>query len=175
MVRYGSPARKIGSKGGQQSIIQRQPLFQLLGDPLDDQAAYLLNICRGYRSSPYIFFSWWFSFCEGLMGPDYLPLIGLFVVCLISLAASILLPDTFPRFSELSLMFGCGSAARKSISEDSCLQAYHSINNSVRSRLSPMGWVPISAICWLAIPSISGPSLSLHILLTGKIWGQRFC
>jgi hypothetical protein len=38
-----------------------------------------------------------------------------------------------------------------------------------------MEWVEIWASHWLVIPSVSALSLSLHILQTGNILGQRFC
>lgn len=43
-------SRGRGFSGGQQS--QRQSLCQLLGDQHDDQAAHLLQMCRGSRFSP---------------------------------------------------------------------------------------------------------------------------
>jgi hypothetical protein len=49
-ARQGSLARGKESEDRQQSL--RQPLFQLLGDPYEDQAAYLLYMCRGPRFSP---------------------------------------------------------------------------------------------------------------------------
>ena len=53
-----SPIRGKGSKYRQQS--QRQTLFQMLGDLHEDQAAHLLQMCRG----DLMLFSWSFSFCE---------------------------------------------------------------------------------------------------------------
>uniref|UniRef100_A0A8C6IJN4 Myosin IIIA n=1 Tax=Mus spicilegus TaxID=10103 RepID=A0A8C6IJN4_MUSSI len=52
----GRPIKGRESKGGQQS--QSQSLLQLLGTPHEDAAAYLLQICRGSRSSQCRFFSW---------------------------------------------------------------------------------------------------------------------
>ena len=49
--RQGSPARGKGPNGRQESLSQRQPLLQLLGDPHEDQATHLLHICRGPRTS----------------------------------------------------------------------------------------------------------------------------
>ena len=57
-----SPARRRGSNGKQQS--QREPLLQLLEDPHEDQAVYLLQMCRRPRSNTCMLFSWWFSLCE---------------------------------------------------------------------------------------------------------------
>ena len=47
--------------------------------------------------------------------------------------------------------------------------------NSVRDWFLPMGWVSSWASHLLAIPSVSEPLLSLHILQTGHILGPRFC
>jgi hypothetical protein len=58
----GSSGRERGFKGRHQS--QRKPLLQLLGDSHEYQAAHILRICRGSRSSPCIFYGSWFSLCE---------------------------------------------------------------------------------------------------------------
>lgn len=55
----GSPVWGKGSHGRQQN--QRQPQIRLLGEPHEDQAAHLLQMCRGPRSSPCTLFGWWFS------------------------------------------------------------------------------------------------------------------
>jgi hypothetical protein len=39
-------------------------LFQLLGDPHEDQVTHLLQIYKEPRISPLILFNWWFSLCE---------------------------------------------------------------------------------------------------------------
>lgn len=44
-TRQDSPGRGIKSKGRQQS--QRQPMFQLLGNPHEDQVSHQLQICKG--------------------------------------------------------------------------------------------------------------------------------
>jgi hypothetical protein len=54
----------------------------LLGNPYEDQAAHLLQICRGPGSSPCMLFDWWFSLCEP-HGPMLLDSIGLLVMFLI--------------------------------------------------------------------------------------------
>ena len=48
-----------GSKVGQQS--QRQSFLQLLGDPHEKLAVYILHLHRGPRSSPHMPVGWWFS------------------------------------------------------------------------------------------------------------------
>ena len=60
-ARQGSPARRKGSKGRQQS--QRQLPLQLLGDPYEATAIHL-QMCRGPRASPCMLFIWWFSLFE---------------------------------------------------------------------------------------------------------------
>jgi hypothetical protein len=47
---------------------------------------------------------------------------------------------------------------------DSCLQAKQSNINSVKGWLSLIEWVSSWGSNWLAIPSVSAPSLSLIIL-----------
>jgi hypothetical protein len=122
-VDKGSPTRRKGSKGSQQS--QKQPRFQLLGDPYEDQAAYLLHMRRGPGSIPCMLSGWWFGLhkpfraqvhCRCRSSCDILNLSG-------SFNPSSLLPST--RFPELPVMFGCGSlqlfplASGGSLSEDS--------------------------------------------------------
>ena len=68
-----------------------------------------------------------------------------------------------------------GGVSQRTVMLGSCLQAQQSIINSVRDWCLPMGWVSSWAGHWLAIPSASAPFLSLHFLLTGKIWGKKFC
>jgi hypothetical protein len=53
-----------------------------------------------------------------------------------------------------------------------CLQAYHSISNSVRTRGLPLSWIPIWACHWTSFLSGSSPFLSLKFLQTGTILGQ---
>ena len=132
-VDKGSPTRRKGSKGSQQS--QKQPRFQLLGDPYEDQAAYLLHMRRGPGFSPSSF-----GGCEASVSSNEYRLVGLHkpfraqVHCrcrsscdILNLSGSFnpssLLPST--RFPELPVMFGCGSlqlfplASGGSLSEDS--------------------------------------------------------
>ena len=52
--------RGRGSNDRQQN--QRQPLFQLSGDPHEDQAAH--GGSGGTRSSLCMLYDWWFSLCE---------------------------------------------------------------------------------------------------------------
>ena len=63
-ARKSSLARGMRSKGSQWS--QRQHPFQLLGDPHEDQAARLLQMCQWPRSSLHMLFGCWFSLCEPL-------------------------------------------------------------------------------------------------------------
>ena len=69
-TRKGSPVRGKESKGRQQS--QRQLLFQLLGNPYEDQDEHLIHmcLCRRPRSIPCMFFGWWFSSCLCKMEPQ---------------------------------------------------------------------------------------------------------
>ena len=81
-------------------------------------------------------------------------------------------------------MFGCGlcicfhprldEAFWESVMLDSCLQAQQSIINSVRGWISSWDESQVGRH-WLAIPSVSAPSLSLCILLVGQVFGWRFC
>ena len=58
-ARQDSPVRGTGFTGKQES--QGKPPCQLLGDLYEDKAAYLLHMCRDPRSSPCMFFGWWFG------------------------------------------------------------------------------------------------------------------
>jgi hypothetical protein len=103
-AQLGSPVR--GSSGRQQS--QRQPILIFLGDPHEEQVAYLLHMCRRPRSSRCMLFDRCFSLSEppwnqfsclywsspGVLDPS-------------NLITSI--PTTSTRLPELHLMLGCGS------------------------------------------------------------------
>jgi hypothetical protein len=60
---WAEEARRRGLKGRQQSL-RAQPPLRLLGDPQEDQAEHLLQMCRGLWSSPCMSFGWWFSLCR---------------------------------------------------------------------------------------------------------------
>jgi hypothetical protein len=71
----GSPAREMESSGRPES--QRQPPLQLLGNLHEDQATYLLQVCKGPRSSLCMLFGWCFSLCEHPHGPRLVDSVGL--------------------------------------------------------------------------------------------------
>jgi hypothetical protein len=73
------------SKGPQQS--ERQLPLQLLGTPHEEQAAHLLHMCKGPRSSPFVL-----SVFESLHGHKSVDSVGLLVVALTPLAPSFLPP-----------------------------------------------------------------------------------
>jgi hypothetical protein len=73
----GSPCRGRGSNGRQHG--QRQPPLHLLGDPHEDHAKHLLQMCEGPRSSPYMLFG---SVSVNSHGPRLVDYVGLLVVSL---------------------------------------------------------------------------------------------
>jgi hypothetical protein len=86
-TRQSSPVRERDPKAGNR--ISDSTLFQLLGDPQEDQNARLLYTCREPRSSPHMLSGWWFSVIP--YGPWRVDSVGLLVVSLSPLAPSILL------------------------------------------------------------------------------------
>jgi hypothetical protein len=122
-VQPGSPVMGRGSNHRQRS--QRQPLLQLLGAPHENQAAHLLQICRGPRSSPSMFPGYWPSVCE----PSWAQIgwICRSSYCVLDPSGSLnSIPYSSAGLPELRLMFGCGflhlfpSTAGWSLSGDSC-------------------------------------------------------
>ena len=82
-------------------------------------------------------------------------------------------------------MFGCGSlhlfqsAAGWSLSDDTYARLL-STNITVSLILSGISACPWDGFfswdgCWLAIPSVSAPSLFLHFLQIGQNLGEKFC
>jgi hypothetical protein len=114
-ARQGGSFKGTGSIGRQQ--IQEQPSLQLLGDLHEDQAAHLLQMCIGHRSSPCMFFAWRFSCCE----PSGSQVSWLLVFLVESIDPS---SSSSTRLPELGLVFGRGSlhllplAAGCGLSED---------------------------------------------------------
>ena len=107
-------------------------------------------------------------------GPRLLDPLGLLVVSLTSLAPSIL-PLFLPQdslSSILCLTVGLcicfyellDETSPKTVMLGSCLQVWQSITNNVRGWFFLIGWVSSWDSHWLAIPSISAPSLYLCIL-----------
>ena len=97
--------------------------------------------------------------------------VGFLVIFLTSPAPSVLslsLPQD-SLHSGVGVLYICfhqllDEASQMTVMLGSCMQAYQSINNSVRGWLSAMEWVSSWVSHWLAIPSVSVPSLSLHVL-----------
>jgi hypothetical protein len=119
----------------------------------EDQAAHLLQICRGPRSRQYMLFSW----CSSLWkphGPD------LFTLCrsscgVLDLSGSLTLYQDFLNYAYFRLWVAASISIScwmkplmKTVLLGSCLQAYQSIINSVRGCFSPMGWVSSWACHW---------------------------
>jgi hypothetical protein len=92
-AQLSSRVTERGSSNREQS--QRQPPLQLLGDPHEDQGEHLLCMCRGPRSSPCMFFGWWFNLCEPLWA-RLVDSVGLIVMSLTPPAHSIL-SSTLPK------------------------------------------------------------------------------
>lgn len=97
-VRQSNPVRGKGSKGRQQS--QRQVQLLLLGVLHENQAAYVLHMCRGTRPVPCVCDS---SVSVSPYGPRLVDPIGFLVV-----SFSPFSPCPSIGLSKLHRMFGCG-------------------------------------------------------------------
>ena len=109
-AREGILTRRKGSKGRQ----QREFPLQLLENLREDQAAHLLNMRKGPRSSPCMLFCWWLCLCEP-HGPRFVSTVGLLVLSLTNSGPSFL-PSTLPQESQASPIVWLSVAASVSIS-----------------------------------------------------------
>lgn len=147
-----------------------------LENPYQDQAAHLLHM--GRRSlSQCMRFGWWFSLCE-TSGPD-----SWFCrfTCGIPDASITLSPFDFNVLLQLFhktpqtpldiwlwvctfVSMLCWMKPHRSVILSFCLQAHQNITNDAKDCLSPTGWVSSLASCWVALPLMSVPFLTLNIL-----------
>ena len=162
----GSPVRGRRSSGRQLS--QRQPPLQLLGTPHENQAAHL-QMCRGPGSSPSVFFGWCFSLCE----PPWAQASWLWrFPCDVLDPSNSLNPiplssTRLPSSSAWCLAVGLSICFHPLFDEASQETVIVGFCKHSRVSLIVSGWLPwVSryANCWLAVPSISAQSLSMHIL-----------
>ena len=143
----------------------------------------MLHLCRWPRSSPHMLFGGWFSLCEPTWAQVSWLCKSSCDVLQTPLACSLLSP-TLPQDS-LRSAWCCGSqhlplfSSGWNLSEDSYARLLSAsiaeyIINSVWGWLSHMRWVSSWSSHWLAVLSISAPSLFLHICRQDRFLVEGF-